>query len=449
MNRFYSVLMALFFICFSSQAQDWKDRIGQSTIETMGNTYSNIGNKIGKYTTREAEGYPNFQLQGGLSRAYGEFARLKWCLGGATGYVLQGGIGKDFLFNMDNSDRTSWHVGMGYYISEQGCFDTTFGLNYAETPVTEGGALNFDLYYTYFFNRGRFCRCYRQYGHDRWPFGIFFGGSLGIGNLKGMDKDKKGKFIWDLQVGITIALSRHHSQEYYDCKREYEDYNTRLIERYSSRNTEVSPAIKPKERVLNDPGEIAEAIDLGLSVKWASWNVGASKPEEYGGYYAWGETEEKTMYDWNSYKHCDGSSESCHIIGKNGEISGTEYDVAHVIWGGDWRMPTLEEVNELQSKCTTEWAKINGIEGRRYTGPNGNSIFLPAAGLNMGTQVVLDMKDWRGACYIYWTSSIIPPSVPYGGGGANAYTLDFDSHGIPFGDSTSRSSGAPIRPVMK
>lgn len=223
-SNYYVLSFFLSFTGITAQAQDWKDRIEQSTMETVGETYSHIGNQIGKYTKKEVDGYPNLQFQVGASRAYGEFARLKWCMGGATGYVLQGGIGKDLIFNMDNSGKTSWHAGMGYYISEQGCFDTTFGLNYAETPVTEGGSLNFDLYYTYFFNRGRFCRCRRQYSHDRWPYGIFFGGSLGIGNLKGMDKDKKGKFIWDIQVGITIALTRHHSQEYYECKQRQRDY---------------------------------------------------------------------------------------------------------------------------------------------------------------------------------------------------------------------------------
>ena len=219
--------MLQFIMCVCLQAQDWKEHAGRTVVETVGETYNSIGSKIGRYTHYEADGYPNIQAQAGISRAYGDFARLKFCMGGATGYVLQGGIGKDFFFNMDNSDKTSWHVGMGYYISEQGCFDTTFGINYAETPVTEGGSLNFDLYYTYFFNRGRFCSCRRQYGHDRWPYGIFFGGSLGIGRLSG-DDDQKGKFIWDLQIGITIALTRHHSKEYYECKRRNEERYYRL-----------------------------------------------------------------------------------------------------------------------------------------------------------------------------------------------------------------------------
>ena len=228
MNRKSIIFIVLLsFVTTYIKAQDWKDYMGQSTVETMGQTYTDIGKRIRKYTHMETDGYPNLQLQAGISRAYGEFTRLKLCMGGVTGYVLQGGVGKDLLFNMENSHKMSWHVGLGYYISQEGCFDTTFGMNYAETPVTEGGSLNFDLYYTYFFNRGRTCRCRRQYGHDRWPYGIFFGGSLGIGNLKAEDDGKKGKFIWDLQVGISIALYRSHSQEYYDCKREFEEYYSR------------------------------------------------------------------------------------------------------------------------------------------------------------------------------------------------------------------------------
>ena len=90
--------------------------------------------------------------------------------------------------------------------------------------------------------------------------------------------------------------------------------------------------------------EAGEAIDLGLpsGTKWASCNVGATKPEEYGGYYSWGETEEKETYDWSTYIHCDGSSSTCHDLGS--DISGTEYDVAHVKWGGKWCMPTLDDI---------------------------------------------------------------------------------------------------------
>src|SRR5574344_64798 len=142
-----------------------------------------------------------------------------------------------------------------------------------------------------------------------------------------------------------------------------------------------------------------EAIDLGLSVKWASCNVGASSPEGYGGYYAWGETEENSDYDDSTYKYYDSSTDKYIDIGSN--ISGTQYDVAHVKWGGNWRMPTHEEFQELCNKCTSTWTTYNGVSGYKFVGPNGNSIFLPAAGSRWGTDVYS-----QGSNGCYWTGTI-------------------------------------------
>lgn len=128
-----------------------------------------------------------------------------------------------------------------------------------------------------------------------------------------------------------------------------------------------------------------EAVDLGLSVKWATCNVGAESPKQYGGYYAWGETEPKDNYTEDTYKYYDKKKRFIHI-GK--DISGTKYDVARVQWGGDWRMPRLEEFKELDEKCSWLWTNVNGIKGYKVTGPNGNSIFFPAAGCRILTDVV-------------------------------------------------------------
>src|SRR5574344_1874604 len=135
------------------------------------------------------------------------------------------------------------------------------------------------------------------------------------------------------------------------------------------------------------------AVDLGLSVKWASCTVGASFPEEYGGYYAWGETEEKSDYSWSTYKYCNDSSSTCMNIGSN--ISGTQYDVAHVKWGGSWRMPTHEEMQELYDKCTYKWITYNGVNGGKFTGPNGNSIFVPAENSKKQHIFVLQYYNFR------------------------------------------------------
>lgn len=108
-------------------------------------------------------------------------------------------------------------------------------------------------------------------------------------------------------------------------------------------------------------------VDLGLSVKWATCNIGANNPEEYGGYYAWGETKTKELY----------TDENSVTYGKHiGDISGNaKYDAATANWGGSWRIPTYEEVNEIMYMCTWEWTDLNGIKGYKVTGWNGNHIF--------------------------------------------------------------------------
>ena len=122
-------------------------------------------------------------------------------------------------------------------------------------------------------------------------------------------------------------------------------------------------------------------VDLGLSVKWATFNVGATSPEEYGDYFAWGETEPKETYSWATYKWCDGTDAN---ITKYNTIDGKTIleptdDAAQVHRGDKWRMPTKAECQELIDSCTWEWTTSNNISGYRVTGPNGNSIFLPAA----------------------------------------------------------------------
>lgn len=118
-----------------------------------------------------------------------------------------------------------------------------------------------------------------------------------------------------------------------------------------------------------------KAVDLGLSVKWANCNVGAESPEQYGNKYAWGETTTKKKYNKENYLYYDANSESYVDIGTN--IAKTDYDVAHVKWGDNWRMPTYAELKELREKCSWEWININGVNGWKVIGTNGNSIFFP------------------------------------------------------------------------
>ena len=161
--------------------------------------------------------------------------------------------------------------------------------------------------------------------------------------------------------------------------------------------------------VTQEEGAKYEAVDLGLSVKWASCNVGAESPEEYGGYYAWGETEEKSDYSWETYKWCNGSrntltkycTKSSYGTVDNKTVLDPEDDVAHVKWGGNWRMPTKAEQDELCTECTWEWTTLNGVNGYEVAGPNGNSIFLPAAGGRLGTDV-----HYRGSDGSYWSATL-------------------------------------------
>ena len=133
-----------------------------------------------------------------------------------------------------------------------------------------------------------------------------------------------------------------------------------------------------------------EYVDLGLSVKWATFNVGASQPEEYGDYFSWGETEPKDTYNWKTYKWCEGEPETWTKYCTNSEYGTADYkeildledDAAHANWGDKWRMPTPDEWKELYQKCNWELITKNGIKGYQVTANNGNSIFLPRAGLN-------------------------------------------------------------------
>lgn len=162
------------------------------------------------------------------------------------------------------------------------------------------------------------------------------------------------------------------------------------------------------ERMLTTP---AEAVDLGLSVRWASYNVGATAPEERGGYFSWGETKEKISYDWGAYRlmELQDDYDIRHFdIGR--DITGTQYDVARQLWGSEWRMPTSMEFHELIDRCTFEWTTRNGMSGAVVTGPNGNSIFLPSCS-SRGTNYINERGPQAAesedlSSMDYWTSSL-------------------------------------------
>lgn len=180
----------------------------------------------------------------------------------------------------------------------------------------------------------------------------------------------------------------------------------------------------PNEFITAANSNAPVAVDLGLSVKWASCNVGATKPEECGGLY--GLTDPTGTNSSGNY----------HDYPWGNNISGTEYDIARAKWGGSWRLPTNEECKELNEKCKWTWTIYNGVKGMKVTGPNGNSIFLPAAGNNDGTGV-----KCAGTAGYYWSGTVLEffRIADYG--------IDFSSKGSHDFNGWGRGYGLSVRPV--
>ena len=187
-----------------------------------------------------------------------------------------------------------------------------------------------------------------------------------------------------------------------------------------------------------------EAVDLGLpsGLKWASCNIGATRPEESGDYFAWGETESKAVYDWSNYKWCNGTKQSLFkynahkSLGQvdNKWILEPDDDVAHVKWGGSWRMPAWWERSELMDECDWTWTAINGVNGYEIKSRiNGNSIFLPAAGSTDGDDI--------GIAGLYWAENM------WTGNSATGSIICFDSDGVYDTYICNRKDGLPVRPV--
>ena len=201
-------------------------------------------------------------------------------------------------------------------------------------------------------------------------------------------------------------------------------------------------------------------VDLGLpsGTKWATYNVGADSPEEFGDYFAWGETESKDYYSWNSYKWMTEGMSSWRGVNKYttedwqtdvvwyneyGEFVGDgkttldlEDDAANANWGGDWRMPTEALLYELRNKCAWVWSSLNGVKGYKVIGPNENSIFLPAAGYRIDS----DLYN-AGTGGSYWSSSLDSDYSGY------AYGLGFDSSEV-YVLIDFRCNGRTVRPVL-
>ncbi len=175
----------------------------------------------------------------------------------------------------------------------------------------------------------------------------------------------------------------------------------------------------------------AEAVDLGLSVKWASWNVGASAPKEFGGRYGWADpTGEKRTTELDDYPSATPPENIC----------GTEYDIARAQWGDGWRLPSQAEFQELVDNCTWEWTEMNGVTGRRATATNGNSIFFPAAASRDG-ETVSNQVGQRGC---YWSGTLYP-----GNDARYAYYFYFYEGNQQPTRNNRRYMGYSVRPVKE
>ncbi len=190
------------------------------------------------------------------------------------------------------------------------------------------------------------------------------------------------------------------------------------------------------------PEPESDYVDLGLpsGTLWATRNVGAAKPEDYGGHFAWGETETKETYNWNTYKWCDGNEWAITkydpLWYDDPELE-LEDDAAFVNCGPNWRMPSQAQFEELCNDCSWQWTTVNGVNGNLVTGPNGNSIFLPAAGYRSSSSVTHEGR--RG---YYWSRTVDYAHEQY------AYNLSFES-GTPYfyPHMLGRRAGYSVRPV--
>ena len=206
-------------------------------------------------------------------------------------------------------------------------------------------------------------------------------------------------------------------------------------ERIERERREAEAKINAKmQKSVSNMANGHEYVDLGLpsGLKWATCNVGANKPEDYGDYFAWGEVNTKSEYTEKNYKFGSLMSGFLDIIGSLIK----KYDAARVNWGGKWRMPTEAELQELCDKCTWTWMSQNGIDGYKVTGPNGNSIFLPAASYCDGSSLY-----HAGSYGYYWSSA---PD----GGSYDAYYLYFSSIDRLM-SSSRRFYGRSVRPVLE
>ncbi|MBR0053525.1 MAG: Ig-like domain-containing protein [Bacteroidales bacterium] len=452
------------------------------------------------------------------------WANWKWCDGTADTINKYGNPPFDNRYNLDMEDDAA-HVKLGdaWRIPTIAERDELFA-HCTLTPATVNGEkviqvtskINGNSIYLpesgYYLDTGFINDGYATF----WTSSIFFAGSAGSGVIHAYSSDRAETLIWVtdffngfpirpvygdlgvpvsqvkldreelvLSIGETATLTAIISPEnasLKDCS--WESSNPRIVSVTTTGEVfGVSPGVARINvktldgnlnaycRVTVNPQEyyeysaaVPEKVDLGLpsGLKWASFNLGATAPEEYGDYFAWGETQpyylsqdppvwketKEEGYYWPSYKWCHASGEAltkyCNKsnFGYNGY---TDYrmilepadDAARVNLGENWRMPTDEEWEELLNGCTSSWTTINGVNGYRFTSNiNGNSIFLPAASIYNGIYL-----SSVGSLGNYWSSSL------YDFYPDRAWCVSFFSSNVYRSPNYFRNFGLPIRPV--
>lgn len=252
------------------------------------------------------------------------------------------------LFNEDYGQANYNSSGYIYYFANENTVHVIFywGVKMRYSPIVEGN--NKDLLFTL------------SYGDDT----VFYYGDI----------DKASICSYEVSDGKLYIYSNSDFEQYNLVEGGFVSNGGHILYQQLKLGSEFVKE-NPKMKITE-----GQKVDLGLSVKWAGWNIGAKSPEEYGGYYAWGEVVEKYNYS-EDYYTCDWDKLSEMNIG------GTEYDVATAKWGKDWRLPTKENFKELMDKCKWNLIRYKDVYGARVEGPNGNSIFLPIPGCKIGNKL--------------------------------------------------------------
>lgn len=239
-----------------------------------------------------------------------------------------------------------------------------------------------------------------------------------------------------IATAVCLALS---SISFISCEKEDKDAIS------------IDVVQKGTQKIQGIDGKEYEVVDLGFPSKilWATCNIGATSPEKYGDYFAWGEIQSKAKYDWTTYNHCNGSKLTIKKYYKVDENYGSTDgklaldsidDAATQLMGEKWNMPLRRDFSDLISRCDWKYCKLNGVWGCLFTSKeNGNSLFLPHAGL---MDVTMDVPEHlhTGSYGYYWSADLYDTQ--------DAYTLYFDRKSNPVHKQyQSREIGLPIRPV--